>query len=86
MVVDRMSIPTTMLSSLFFLAFLLSLICLVLIRHRLRSAALPLPPGPKSSWFGAVKLPRVYPWRTYAEWKHVYGLCLALLLSKISSH
>ncbi|KAK7463681.1 hypothetical protein VKT23_007024 [Stygiomarasmius scandens] len=73
MVVDRMSIPTTMLSALFFLAFLLSLICLVLIRHRLHSATLPLPPGPKSSWFGAVKLPRVYPWRTYAEWKHVYG-------------
>ncbi|KIK71103.1 hypothetical protein GYMLUDRAFT_33229 [Collybiopsis luxurians FD-317 M1] len=36
--------------------------------------SLPLPPGPKPSWFGfKVKLPSTYPWRTYSEWKDTYG-------------
>lgn len=34
---------------------------------------LPLPPGPKSSWLGKVSLPQKYPWRTYAQWKEIYG-------------
>lgn len=32
-----------------------------------------LPPGPKSSWFGGVDLPREYQWLTYAKWKEIYG-------------
>ncbi|KZT05964.1 cytochrome P450 [Laetiporus sulphureus 93-53] len=41
----------------------------------LRSTArrLPLPPGPKTSWFGSVELPKTYPWKTYAEWRQNYG-------------
>ncbi|KAF9069142.1 cytochrome P450 [Rhodocollybia butyracea] len=34
---------------------------------------LPLPPGPKASWFGKVKLPTSFAWRTYAEWRDTYG-------------
>ncbi|GLB36242.1 putative cytochrome p450 [Lyophyllum shimeji] len=34
---------------------------------------LPLPPGPKASWLGKVSLPQTYPWRTYAQWKQIYG-------------
>lgn len=29
---------------------------------------LPLPPGPKSSWFGSADLPTTYQWETYAKW------------------
>ncbi|KAF9460799.1 cytochrome P450 [Collybia nuda] len=34
---------------------------------------LPLPPGPKSSWFGKISLPKTNQWRTYTEWKDIYG-------------
>ncbi|ESK89309.1 cytochrome p450 [Moniliophthora roreri MCA 2997] len=33
----------------------------------------PLPPGPWSTWFGNVELPKYQPWRTYALWKDMYG-------------
>ncbi|THH09649.1 hypothetical protein EW146_g8627 [Bondarzewia mesenterica] len=35
----------------------------------------PLPPGPKSSLFGLGSLwtPTSFPWRTYAEWRSLYG-------------
>ncbi|THH12717.1 hypothetical protein EW146_g7437 [Bondarzewia mesenterica] len=35
----------------------------------------PLPPGPKSSLFGLGSLwtPKSFPWRTYAEWRNLYG-------------
>ncbi|THV04845.1 cytochrome P450 [Dendrothele bispora CBS 962.96] len=61
-----------MFSPLLFLGFLVVLTSFVLTRLS-SCSALPLPPGPKSSWLGAIKLPRVYPWRTYAEWKNIYG-------------
>ncbi|TFY71482.1 hypothetical protein EVG20_g1513 [Dentipellis fragilis] len=35
--------------------------------------SLPLPPGPKTSWFGGVSLPKVTPWHVYAEWREIYG-------------
>ncbi|PCH33770.1 cytochrome P450 [Wolfiporia cocos MD-104 SS10] len=34
---------------------------------------LPLPPGPKTSIFGSVELPRAYPWKVYADWRRLYG-------------
>lgn len=34
---------------------------------------LPLPPGPKSSWLGKTSLPKTDQWKTYAEWKEIYG-------------
>ncbi|KAL0580370.1 hypothetical protein V5O48_001615 [Marasmius crinis-equi] len=37
------------------------------------SSRLPLPPGPQATWFGKVELPRFQPWRTYAQWKNLYG-------------
>ncbi|KAJ6604729.1 cytochrome P450 [Mycena vulgaris] len=37
-------------------------------------SSLPFPPGPKTNWLGrVVDLPRIRPWLTYAEWRHVYG-------------
>ncbi|KAF8898640.1 cytochrome P450 [Infundibulicybe gibba] len=36
-------------------------------------SSLPLPPGPKTSWFGNVALPQTYPWLTYYMWKELYG-------------
>lgn len=38
-----------------------------------KSQRLPLPPGPKTSMFGSVDLPKTYPWKTYAQWKKTYG-------------
>lgn len=38
-----------------------------------RARCARLPPGPKSSWFGGVDLPREYQWLTYAKWKKIYG-------------
>ncbi|ETW81852.1 cytochrome P450 monooxygenase 12 [Heterobasidion irregulare TC 32-1] len=38
-----------------------------------RSRRYPLPPGPKSSWFGKVKMPNAPPWRTYSSWQSIYG-------------
>lgn len=40
---------------------------------RKRSDSARLPPGPKASWLGSVSLPKQYQWRTYAEWKALYG-------------
>ncbi|EED83945.1 predicted protein [Postia placenta Mad-698-R] len=40
---------------------------------RQKSQRLPLPPGPKTSMFGSVDLPKTYPWKTYAQWKKTYG-------------
>ncbi|TFK41062.1 cytochrome P450 [Crucibulum laeve] len=34
---------------------------------------LPLPPGPKASWFRTLSLPTTYPWITYANWQNIYG-------------
>lgn len=56
-------------------AFLSFSVLLVLVRVVLtrRVTRIPLPPGPKTSWFGQVDLPKAYQWRTYADWKHIYG-------------
>lgn len=35
--------------------------------------ALPLPPGPKTSWFRRPQLPVVYQWLTYSQWRKTYG-------------
>lgn len=45
--------------------------------------SLPLPPGPKSSWFGKVNLPTSHPWHTYAKWKDVYGMFTVLNTTRI---
>ena len=54
---------------------LLAILLAVLARRGLRARAqrARLPPGPKASWFGAVKLPKEYQWLTYAKWKKLYG-------------
>lgn len=41
--------------------------------RRYRRSDLPLPPGPSTSWFNAVKLPKSYQWRVYAQWRDTYG-------------
>jgi hypothetical protein len=38
-----------------------------------KAKRLPLPPGPKTSWFGGIQLPKAYPWLTYAQWKDTFG-------------
>ncbi|KAJ7492545.1 cytochrome P450 [Mycena latifolia] len=62
------------LSSLESLALLSALFCVAAyFCSRTFKPTLPLPPGPKASWLGRVDIPRIRPWLTYAEWKHVYG-------------
>ena len=36
---------------------------------------LPLPPGPTTSWFGRINLPKTseHPWKSYKKWKDIYG-------------
>ncbi|KAI0920500.1 hypothetical protein AcV5_010217 [Taiwanofungus camphoratus] len=46
-------------------------LCVLILRYKARR--LPLPPGPRTSWFGSVDLPKKYPWKTYAEWRKIYG-------------
>jgi hypothetical protein len=41
---------------------------------------LPLPPGPRASWFRAIWLPKTHPWLTYAQWKHTYGSVQSTLI------
>jgi len=41
--------------------------------RRTYARRLPLPPGPRTSRFGSVELPKTYPWKTYAAWRKVYG-------------
>ncbi|KAJ7070958.1 cytochrome P450 [Mycena amicta] len=58
--------------------FVFSLLCFgfVYVWSRSSSNALPLPPGPKTNWFGTVgDLPdlKVRPWLTYAQWKETFG-------------
>jgi hypothetical protein len=38
-----------------------------------KAKGLPLPPGPKTSWFGGVQLPETHQWLTYARWKDTFG-------------
>ncbi|THH04571.1 hypothetical protein EW146_g10143, partial [Bondarzewia mesenterica] len=51
----------------------LSLALFGIFTHKARRP--PLPPGPKSSLFGLGQpiMSKLYPWRTYAEWRNVYG-------------
>ncbi|KIM81632.1 hypothetical protein PILCRDRAFT_787464 [Piloderma croceum F 1598] len=47
-----------------------------LVRHlstKYKTKQLPLPPGPKTSWFGGIQLPTSHPWLTYARWKDTFG-------------
>jgi hypothetical protein len=49
---------------------------ILLARHLLTSYKanrLPLPPGPKTAWFGGIQLPKAYQWLTYAQWKDTFG-------------
>ncbi|THH17276.1 hypothetical protein EW146_g3521 [Bondarzewia mesenterica] len=51
----------------------LSIALLGILTRRARRP--PLPPGPKSSWFGLGQpvMPKLHPWRTYAKWRNLYG-------------
>ncbi|CCM05165.1 uncharacterized protein FIBRA_07374 [Fibroporia radiculosa] len=49
-----------------------SLVC-ILYGCLVRRNARHLPPGPRASTFGSVALPTSYPWKTYAEWRKLYG-------------
>jgi hypothetical protein len=54
---------------------------IVLARHLSngrKAKELPLPPGPKTSWFGGVQLPETHQWLTYARWKDTFGLSTLL--------
>ncbi|KAF9452681.1 cytochrome P450 [Macrolepiota fuliginosa MF-IS2] len=55
----------------FLLAFLL-LLFLVLLRISTPVYSLPLPPGPRTSWFQR-SVTSLYPWVAYAKWKEIYG-------------
>ncbi|KAK0478403.1 cytochrome P450 [Armillaria novae-zelandiae] len=46
---------------------------LILVWQWQRAQALCLPPGPKWSWVAGVDIPKLYPWRTYTQWKDEYG-------------
>lgn len=57
----------------FLLPFLLLLLLLLLtIRLSPSFSSLPLPPGPRTSWFQR-SVTSLYPWITYAKWKDIYG-------------
>lgn len=43
------------------------------IARKFARPELPLPPGPPTSWFGGVQLPKTYQWHVYAQWKEIYG-------------
>jgi hypothetical protein len=49
----------------------------ILLAHYLSTGRnakrLPLPPGPRTSWFGGIQLPQTHPWLTYAKWKELFG-------------
>jgi hypothetical protein len=49
-----------------------------LYRTTLKADSLPFPPGPKSSWWGGVALPKTYPWLVYADWQKTYGTLILL--------
>ncbi|THH20203.1 hypothetical protein EW146_g1119 [Bondarzewia mesenterica] len=71
-------LPMSLLDTSHSLPLVLTLIGFVSIFLALRLCRkrpqFPLPPGPKTSWFGGVaSLPKSSPWRTYAEWREVYG-------------
>ena len=60
------------------LIFAFSYFAYIALTRRLSSGrkakGLPLPPGPKTSWFGGVQLPETHQWLTYARWKDTFGL------------
>ena len=57
-------------SDLFFAVAVAALTIFLMSRAR----GLPLPPGPKASWwFGTVRLPEILPWLTVAKWRETYG-------------
>ncbi|KAH9950494.1 cytochrome P450 [Amylocystis lapponica] len=51
--------------------FVICYVAVLLARRRRNDR--PFPPGPRTSWFGSVELPRSYPWITYAKWRKIYG-------------
>lgn len=61
---------------------LLVVLFVVLVRRicLARAQYARLPPGPKSSWFGRVDLPKEYQWLTYAKWKALYGRVVSLFI------
>ena len=61
--------------------FLFGFCALVTSRFRARGKAkgLPLPPGPNTSWFRGIQLPKTHPWLTYARWKDIYGRTIYLV-------
>ncbi|KAK0208256.1 cytochrome P450 [Desarmillaria ectypa] len=56
-----------------FLVLAVFVVPLVLVWRRQQARALHRPPGPKGSWLGGVEIPKLYPWRTYSQWKAEYG-------------
>jgi hypothetical protein len=69
---------TTTMNDATLLVFTLGSCALLLLARRLstshKAKRLPLPPGPKTSWFGGIELPRTHQWLTYAQWKDTFGL------------
>ncbi|KAH9837137.1 cytochrome P450 [Rhodofomes roseus] len=54
------------------LGLLLCAAVYALLPAHLKARRPPLPPGPTASLF-ASPLPRLYPWKVYAEWRKTYG-------------
>ncbi|KAI0036607.1 cytochrome P450 monooxygenase [Vararia minispora EC-137] len=52
---------------------LAGLLGLGLYRVSQRAKQSRFPPGPKSSWWGGVEMPKLYPWLVFAEWQDIYG-------------
>ncbi|GJE87610.1 cytochrome P450 [Phanerochaete sordida] len=65
--------PLEVLRPLVIALLAVTLGALVVRLYRRADRRLPLPPGPKATWFGSVGLPREYQWLTYAQWKKIYG-------------
>ncbi|EEB87533.1 hypothetical protein MPER_15087, partial [Moniliophthora perniciosa FA553] len=72
--------------TLYALASLLLLALTLLFASTRTSSHRPLPPGPRSTWFGKVELPKYQPWRTYASWKDMYAQVISDLLEKRSGN
>jgi hypothetical protein len=74
----------TMDDSTLLASFAFGSCALILLAHHLstsrKAKGLPLPPGPKTSWFGGIQPPKSHQWLTYARWKGTFGSVQSTLI------